>query len=468
MNSVINRARKLKPNVILRLFLTIFCSSGLIYQTTQLFSQYMMGTTFVTIQVERISSETLPGITICYPKLISFERTSKQNADYKKKFDEYQNQLKNSTEHGDPLINYNELASSLFRIDQGELLEKYSLDFVFTDGVRGVDINIKGVILDYNKSLINSLIINNDYDIHFFNGTPIESLSTVNHMKCFTFFSALQKEWRHLKMDLKFIQVIIKHSNNWFPYKQYKIFAPIMALHSPNNLPDLDINENNHVKLDQGQTFIDYSLVSVDRLDSSYDTNCYEYNLDYKHANFNMRSDCLSSCKHDASRTICLMTEQPSILLRKEYFQNKTFLNEEICRPYSIKIELGCKTRCKLDCKFNFYLVNYRGIAYDNELRSVVSTVRISHNNFPDVVVKHLPESTFISLVCNLGGLIGMWLGLSVLTVFNDFAQILINQFFIKKINMKNTNIIVNQTQLTIRHRANRMNRNHQGNFVRN
>ena len=38
----------------------------------------------------------------------------------------------------------------------------------------------------------------------------------------------------------------------------------------------------------------------------------------------------------------------------------------------------------------------------------------------PDIIIKYLPQTTFLSLVCNFGGLLGMWLGLSVLNIFES------------------------------------------------
>ena len=44
----------------------------------------------------------------------------------------------------------------------------------------------------------------------------------------------------------------------------------------------------------------------------------------------------------------------------------------------------------------------------------------IQHNQLPDVLVRHMPEMSFISFVSNFGGLLGMWLGLSVLIIFDN------------------------------------------------
>ena len=46
--------------------------------------------------------------------------------------------------------------------------------------------------------------------------------------------------------------------------------------------------------------------------------------------------------------------------------------------------------------------------------------IYISHSEYPDTFVKHIPEMDMISFICNFGGLLNMWLGLSIFGIFND------------------------------------------------
>ena len=39
------------------------------------------------------------------------------------------------------------------------------------------------------------------------------------------------------------------------------------------------------------------------------------------------------------------------------------------------------------------------------------------HKHIPDVIVRHVLE---MSMICNFGGLLGMWLGLSLVTISKD------------------------------------------------
>ncbi len=53
----------------------------------------------------------------------------------------------------------------------------------------------------------------------------------------------------------------------------------------------------------------------------------------------------------------------------------------------------------------------------------------IKHNKIPDILITHLPEITFNAFVCNFGGLLGLWLGLSVFAIFSEFRDICIAIF---------------------------------------
>ena len=59
----------------------------------------------------------------------------------------------------------------------------------------------------------------------------------------------------------------------------------------------------------------------------------------------------------------------------------------------------------------------------------------------PDFIIRYIPELTFISFVCNFGGLLGMWLGVSFLSIINYFKIVLVK--FLKD-HTNQTNIQLN------------------------
>ena len=73
-----------------------------------------------------------------------------------------------------------------------------------------------------------------------------------------------------------------------------------------------------------------------------------------------------------------------------------------------------CRERCLKSCDERIYSFEVVDSKQDKEYGAYKSKVTLMHDNMPDTLIVHMPESSFISLVCNLGGLLGMWLGLSV------------------------------------------------------
>ena len=68
---------------------------------------------------------------------------------------------------------------------------------------------------------------------------------------------------------------------------------------------------------------------------------------------------------------------------------------------------------CKVECNDKNYVI---------EIVESDSThiIFIRHSEYPDIFVKHIPEMNLIGLICNFGGHLGMWLGLSLFGIFND------------------------------------------------
>ena len=68
---------------------SLFCSIFLIYQFSDLLSQYMSGKTVVNIEVKRELYENLPAITLCLPQIVSMERHAKFNPQFQQDYHNY-------------------------------------------------------------------------------------------------------------------------------------------------------------------------------------------------------------------------------------------------------------------------------------------------------------------------------------------------------------------------------------------
>ena len=88
-----------------------------------------------------------------------------------------------------------------------------------------------------------------------------------------------------------------------------------------------------------------------------------------------------------------------------------------------------------------------------------LTEVILRRSDFPDMIIEYMPEITFISLVCNFRGLLGMWMGVSMLKIiivlyklakvnFKKIFNILNNYYF----NMNIENITINDISSVTSH----------------
>ena len=418
---------------IFKLSIRLFCVLGLIFHSSQLFYEYWQGKTIVNIKIDRSQNTTLPGITVCYARLFSFEKLSHLDQFYYEQYQKYLELLNisqvNETNVQDQLrlIYNNVIANVLDKVnnrifDLKNIIQNYTLDF--KENVVKIALNGR------NESRLNT---DND---------PVESFVILYDDKfvidkCFTFFSALNKKWRIFKNYTKYIYIRVINDDKIFPLGYYQNIY--LSLHSPNTLPDA--NGGNYHFLTMGKVYtIKYSRILTRLLESNYDTNCFDYDLDYKLSNFNMRSDCITWCYQRIVKQLC--NTQAHIyadnLFRKNVwsqFKNKTLEHCFIVDQNNIaSIYSSCYNECPKDCKFEYYSLDVKEVLKDKPDHA---QIYLEHSNMPDVTINYLPEITWLSLICNFGGLLGMWLGISILVIIEDLNMII--RALMRKISIKNT-----------------------------
>ena len=189
-----------------------------------------------------------------------------------------------------------------------------------------------------------------------------------------------------------------------------------LALHSPNSLPKIDEGVK-FTKIKYGNKFvrISYSRVETRLLGSGFDTNCFDYDLDHKFPNYNMRSDCITSCLRRNYSCPDDKLVIPQYLLRREFIAHNANIKMNLCKlnisPKDVnnlmRNEFQCLQECKKDCKFTRFITNSE--FDDNHPKSsIYIELIVSHNQLPDTLITHLPETTFNAFVYNFGGLLGL------------------------------------------------------------
>ena len=406
----------------------IICSLGLAFHSSDLFSQYLSGRTVVNLDVGRSYEDTLPGITICYPIALSMERTAMLNDRTMKYYEEYDKLIK-ELEENFTWKNLDDMAITLHTLQDHTNKE--------------LENSHGGSMFDYfDKYTVhhNRIELMEEDKIYEGNWTeddksyplkPIESFVLIHNQqsKCFSYFNVLQKQWHRFLASFNTLTMRMDHG---VPYNSITLTDTLFfSIHSPNILPDLIVPGENFVMLRFGYDYdMGFSHIKKEHLEK-YDSGCFNYDLDYKNANNNIRSDCLLNCMRNLTK--CKKgSEPPDSLLRREYFEKNLDQKPKICkirRNLLNKYHKQCNMKCPIECTFTYYTldINYDQRQEDLDIeRYTKASIRLKHNQLPDYIVKHVPETTFITFICNFGGIISLWLGFSIMSMAQDIVAITI------------------------------------------
>ena len=87
--------------------------------------------------------------------------------------------------------------------------------------------------------------------------------------------------------------------------------------------------------------------------------------------------------------------------------------------------------KCPDECYHVYYLLQIEEKKLFKLMISTSNSINLNliQSNFPTIIIKQLPEMSLISLLCNIGGLLGMWLGVSLVTTFTNIYNISKNIF---------------------------------------
>ena len=261
--------------------------------------------------------------------------------------------------------------------------------------------------------------MNNNYqNINY----PIETINYPLKAKCFTSFSSINFE-ENVKFHLDKIIMGIRPNMSLIPPQSIDKYY--IALHSPNIIPEFKLGTN-FLEVKPGvKSTILFNKMNVDR---NYESNCKNYD----HSN-SLRSDCLAVCLMKKIQTMNGHILMNQLLVRKENFHQSHRLNISNSNHYIsnwlIEFSQYCEEQCKPDCQFSYYFYDISQHT-DSQLNLKQAHITIQHNRLPDVYLRHLLETTFISFISNFGGLLGMWLGISASTIFKNL--LLISNIIIK------------------------------------
>ena len=269
---------------------------------------------------------------------------------------------------------------------------------------------------------------------------PLETFNTINAIKCFTFFSYITSQaWKDIRID--FLKFTIYIGPNYTLIAPHMIEKYYLSLHSPKNIPIFEYGTSFIEVKPNRENSITFNKLNVNLKNS---ITCHDDDDEYS------SSECIDECVLEniqnkyGRKNIVTST----FLLRKKYSKLlKNFDQSYYVRPNTTDLvsefKPECMKQCKPDCSFEYYIYDIKaGRKISNQEYERRSTIFIYHKQIPDIYIKHIPETTFISFISNFGGLLGMWLGISVIMIFENIYHSLkqIHKIFSKP---KTTNLFI-------------------------
>ena len=156
-----------------------------------------------------------------------------------------------------------------------------------------------------------------------------------------------------------------------------------------------------------------YNIYKIERLGHQYDTNCLNYD---RESEFATRHDCIKSYFITEIEPICNRSTLVGYGFLMRSAPNDTII--ESC-TISNRMYMHTNEKCTQSCRMNCH-ESYYSQRFDVE-STVNGTLMLMTKDWklPDLTIKYIPEMNFMAFVCNFGGLLGMWLGLSFVNILS-------------------------------------------------
>ena len=165
-----------------------------------------------------------------------------------------------------------------------------------------------------------------------------------------------------------------------------------------------------------------------------------------------MKSDCLTTCCMSIVKDITSVLLTSSYPFRKELLPNHFSPYNHDNFQKSRHANIQCYKMCEDQCFNEYYLNQVESIANGNNDRT---EIQIRRNAMVNVIVTHMPEMSFMSFLCNFGGLVSMWMGISIVGVCHDLCHLFYN-FLIKitsfRLQQTKNQIIIDRPIIIVHH----------------
>ena len=158
-------------------------------------------------------------------------------------------------------------------------------------------------------------------------------------------------------------------------------------------------------------------------LPAPYATNCF----DYSKIGCQSRRDCIDKCKVELNLKECNVLPtfiNVDVLNDKDYFQEnyctkrvdnnqcENIYKSNDCLNQHYSLETLVNDAFDKD-KLNFLQQNYP--QYNSNL---ITSIDIVFHDYPDIIYTHSPQQHFIEFACYVGGVIALWTGFSIVSLY--------------------------------------------------
>jgi hypothetical protein len=249
-----------------------------------------------------------------------------------------------------------------------------------------------------------------------------------NSLKCYTFMSKLNEKFNTNIKVYEFATILNDYGRFFYLQNGTKNFY----LHDANQLPSFASSKLSPFPISPHPlTMTYYEKIVFERLEPPYDTNCYNYKGETK-----SRAQCINNLIVDHFLKFnCLPKDYESItyvIKNGVYAEFKfSFCNKSVLDK---KFEINLK-KCRIECNEEFYKISNGRALNDHFIRN---EFKMLSNKY--ILLKYIPVLTFIDLMLNFGGLLGLWNGVSLVDLknalnkyFKKFYLILLNKRIFSK-----------------------------------
>jgi hypothetical protein len=190
----------------------------------------------------------------------------------------------------------------------------------------------------------------------------------------------------------------------------------ILLIHNY-NIPPQFITSYHKIKLNYLFIF-EYQTLEEISLPLPYESDCYDYEHNNEIFSPKSKEDCILNYLKEKEYKKCKFNRY-WLYEKYESLSNKTRYEPHNCSIQYDKQELN--GMCKKDCKTKWYTST---IWQNSENFLNESQLYIKPSSSYKIKVTHLPKMDFITYLCSIGSLNGMWIGISIYSTLSYLKQL--------------------------------------------